>query len=380
MNRLVRAEMRLLEYQGKELFDQYGIRIPRSYLANTLQEAKEAGRKLGYPLVLKSQLTVGGRGKAGAIIKCKTEAELEPKFKELLHKEVKGELPRGILLEEMADIKKELYLSLFLNRSKRCYSFIASSEGGVEIESAANRVMIDVSLDGLTPQTAEDTANRLGLSGRTVVSFVDLTTKLSRLVSEKEAELAEINPVAILGDHSLLALDSKVIIDDNAVFRHPELKKYEHVSELEKQAEISGFSLVELDGNIAIIGNGAGLVMSTLDMVSDAGGTAGAFLDFGGRATTETIYEALKVISKISSIEVILVNLFGGIVRTNLVAQAILNAYGNNLISVPVFARISGAESEKAREMLNGSRAELYNTVEEAIQAAVAEARRGQAK
>jgi succinyl-CoA synthetase beta subunit len=277
----------------------------------------------------------------------------------------------------MADIKKELYLSLFLNRSKRCYSFIASAEGGVEIENAANRVMVDVPLDGLTPQTAEDTANRLGLSGKTVVSFVDLTTKLSKLVSEKEAELAEINPVAILGDHSLLALDSKVIIDDNAIFRHPELKKYEHVSELEKQAEISGFSLVELEGNIAIIGNGAGLVMSTLDMVSDAGGTAGAFLDFGGRATTETIYEALKVISKISKIEAILVNLFGGIVRTNLVAQAILDAYGNNLISVPVYARISGAESEKAKEMLSGSRAELYNTVEEAIQAAVAEARRG---
>jgi succinyl-CoA synthetase beta subunit len=369
--------MRLLEYQGKELFDQYGIGIPRSYLANTVQEAEEAGRKLGYPLVLKSQLTVGGRGKAGAILKCKTEAELEPKFKELLHKEVKGELPRGILLEEMADIRKELYLSLFLNRSKRCYSFIASAEGGVEIESAANRVMIDVPLDGLNPETAEDTAKKLGLSGQTIVSFVDLTTKLSRLVSEKEAELAEINPVAILGDNSLLALDSKVIIDDNAIFRHPELKKYEHVSELEKQAEISGFSLVELDGNIAIIGNGAGLVMSTLDMVSDAGGTAGAFLDFGGRATTETIYEALKVISKIASIQVILVNLFGGIVRTNLVAQAILDAYGNNLISVPVFARISGAESEKAREMLKGSRAKLYNTVEEAIQAAVAKARRG---
>jgi len=196
------------------------------------------------------------------------------------------------------------------------------------------------------------------------------------LVSEKEAELAEINPVAILGDGSLMALDAKVIIDDNSLFRHPELKKYEHVSELEKQAEVSGFSLVELDGNIAIIGNGAGLVMSTLDMVSDAGGKAGAFLDFGGRATTETIYEALKVISKIKRVEVILVNLFGGIVRTNLVAQAILDAYKNSLITVPVFARITGAESEKARAMLNGSRAKLYNTVEEAIQAAVAAANR----
>jgi succinyl-CoA synthetase beta subunit len=364
--------MRLLEYQGKELFRQYGIRIPRSHLANSIEEAKEGGKKLGYPLVLKSQLTVGGRGKAGAIVKCKSEPELEPKFNELLHKEVKGELPRGILLEEMADIKKELYLSLFLNRSKRCYSLISSAEGGVEIESAGSKVVVDVPIDGLTPQVAEETASKLGLTGRAVESFVDFTIKLSRLIVEKEAELAEINPVAILGDGSLVALDAKVIIDDNAMFRHPELKKYEHVSELEKQAEVSGFSLVELDGNIAIIGNGAGLVMSTLDMVSDAGGRAGAFLDFGGRATTETIYEALKVISRIKRVDAILVNLFGGIVRTNLVAQAILDAYKNNLISVPVFARISGAESEKAREMLNGSRANLYNTVEEAIQAAVA--------
>ena len=363
--------MRLLEYQGKELFDEFGIRVPRSHLAHTIQEAREGGSKLGYPLVIKSQLTVGGRGKAGAILKCKNEEELEPKFNELLHKEVKGELPRSILLEEMADIKRELYLSMFLNRSKRCYSLISSAEGGIDIESAGSKVMVDVPIDGLSPQQAEETAVKLGLNGETVVSFVDFTTKLSKLVNEKEAELAEINPVAILQDGSLMALDAKVIIDDNAMFRHPELKKYEHVSELEKQAEVSGFSLVELDGNIAIIGNGAGLVMSTLDMVSDAGGRAGAFLDFGGRATTETIYEALKVISKIRRVDAILVNLFGGIVRTNLVAQAILDAYKNNLMNVPVFARISGADSEKAREMLQGSKAKLYNTVEEAIQSAV---------
>ncbi|MDQ5842508.1 MAG: acetate--CoA ligase family protein, partial [Thermoproteota archaeon] len=270
--------MRLLEYQGKELFDQFGIRVPRSYLAHTIHEAREGGNKLGYPLLMKSQLTVGGRGKAGAIIKCSSEDELEPKFNELLHKEVKGEFPRGILLEEMADIKKELYLSLFLNRSKRGYSLISSAEGGVDIENSGSKVVIDVPINGLGPDEAEETATKLGLTGRTIVSFVDFTTKLSKLVNEKEAELAEINPVAILRDDSLMALDAKVIIDDNAMFRHPELKKYEHISELESQAEVSGFSLVVLDGNIAIIGNGAGLVMSTLDMVSDAGGSAGAFL------------------------------------------------------------------------------------------------------
>jgi succinyl-CoA synthetase beta subunit len=226
-------------------------------------------------------------------------------------------------------------------------------------------------------ETAEDVAHKLGLKSSIIVSFVDLTMKLSRIMEEKEAELAEINPVAILEDGSLIALDAKVIIDDNAIFRHPELKKYENTSELEEQAEKSGFSLVELNGNIAIIGNGAGLVMSTLDMVSDAGGEPGSFLDFGGRATTETIYEALKVISKLNKIDVILVNLFGGIVKTTLVAEAILEAYENNILDVPVFARISGAESDTAKEMLKGSHAKLYDTVEEAIFAVVEQVRKG---
>lgn len=365
--------MRLIEYQGKELFDQYGIRIPKGYLANTIDEAQKAAINIGYPFMLKSQLTVGGRGKAGAILKCNSEKELESKFYELLDKEVKGEKSRGVLLEEMVDMTKELYLSLFLNRTKRCYSLIASAQGGIDIENVDNKVIIDIPMNGLSMHTAEDIAHKLGLTSGTIVSFVDLTMKLSRLMEEKEAELAEINPVAVLGDGSLMALDAKVIIDDNAAFRHPDLKKYEYISELEAQAQKSGFSLVELNGNIAIIGNGAGLVMSTLDMVSDAGGKAGSFLDFGGRATTETIYEALKVISGLRNIDAILVNLFGGIVKTNLVAQAILDAYNNGILRVPVFARISGAESEIAKEMLKGSYAKLYDTVEEAILAAVEE-------
>ena len=369
--------MRLIEYQGKELFDRYGIRIPRAYLANSIEEALRAATKLDYPFMLKSQLTVGGRGKAGAILKCNSEIELKSKFFELLNKEVKGERPRGLLLEETVGITKELYLSLFLNRSKRCYSLIASAEGGIEIENVDNKVIIDIPLHGLTMQTAENVAHKLGLTSSVIVSFVDFTMKLSRLMEEKEAELAEINPVAILGDGSLMALDAKVIIDDNATFRHPELKKYEYSSELEEQAERSGFSLVELNGNIAIIGNGAGLVMSTLDMVSDAGGEPGSFLDFGGRATSETIYEALKVISRLKKMDAILVNLFGGIVKTTLVAEAILEAYKNNILDVPVFARISGAESDTAKEMLKGSHAKLYDTVEEAIVAVVEEIKKG---
>ncbi|HSL14379.1 MAG TPA: ATP-grasp domain-containing protein [Nitrososphaeraceae archaeon] len=367
----VLVKMKLLEYQGKELFNSYGIKVPISFLAKNLEEAKKGSKRIGFPLVLKSQLTVGGRGKAGAILICKNEKELEEKFHELLNKEVKGEKPKTILLEEMADIKREFYLSFFLNRTKRCYSIIASSQGGIEIESVNNKVIMDIPLDGISSITASEVAEKMGIPNSEKNNFIDLILKLSRLVYDKEAELAEVNPLAMLKDGRFVALDAKVIIDDNALFRHDDLKKFEDLSELETLAQENGFSFVELGGDIAIIGNGAGLVMSTLDMVNDSGGKAGAFLDFGGRATTESIYQALKVISKVDKIRAILVNLFGGIVRTDLVAQAILNAYNDSTIKVPVFARITGAESEKAREMLKDSKARLFDTVEESINAAV---------
>ncbi len=209
---------------------------------------------------------------------------------------------------------------------------------------------------------------KLGLQGRTAESFKAFVINLSRFVFEKDAELAEINPAVVLGDASLMALDAKVIIDDNALFRHPELKKYQYMSETEKQAKEGGFSFVELDGDIAIIGNGAGLVMSTLDMVSDQGGRAGCFLDFGGSATAETIFYSLRVVSKIKRIRAILINLFGGIVKTNMVAEGILRAYREGVIEVPTFARITGAEASQAKEMLKDSNANMYDTVEQAIQ------------
>jgi succinyl-CoA synthetase beta subunit len=271
----------------------------------------------------------------------------------------------------MVEIVKEIYLSVFLNRSKRCFSIIASSEGGVDIEQTENKIIQDISISGISQELASEISAKLNIPKESHEGFVSLLLNLFRVVVEKEAELAEINPLAIVGDGSLMALDAKVIIDDNSLFRHKDLLKYLYLSALEKQASDNGFSFVELDGNIAIIGNGAGLVMSTLDMVTDAGGTAGSFLDFGGRATTETIYEAIKVISRIPKIKAILVNLFGGIVRTDLVALGILEAYKNNILKVPVFARISGAQSEKAKELLQGSQAQLFDTVEEAINAVV---------
>jgi succinyl-CoA synthetase beta subunit len=364
--------MRLLEYQGKELFKEFGIPTPKSRLAFTMDEARRLlGNDLKFPVVLKSQVPVGGRGKAGGIVKCQNFSELEIKFEELIGKKIDGESPRAILLEEVINIIRELYVSLFLNRSSRCFSLIVSASGGMDIESTEDRLISDLTSKAEIQPVGIDIATKLGLNIKNSQTFVEFVQKLYTMLYDKEAELAEVNPAALLEDGSIVALDSKVILDDNATFRHPELLGYEETTELESLAKKNGFSFVQLKGNLAIIGNGAGLVMSTLDMVTDAGGDAGAFLDFGGSATSETIYQALTVISRMKTIQVIVVNLFGGIVKTDLVANGILRAYVNNLISVPLFARISGAESEKAKEILKGSKAQLFNTVEEAIEAAV---------
>jgi succinyl-CoA synthetase beta subunit len=364
--------MRLLEYQGKELFKEFGIPIPKSRIAFSVEEARLLlNSELAFPIVLKSQVPVGGRGKAGAIKKCQNMDEVERQFSVLQNKKIEGEFPRGLLLEEVMSISKELYVSLFLNRSTRCFSLIVSAAGGMEIESAENRFILDISSKDDIEEIASRIAEMAGIDSKNRQRFVEFVNKLYGLLCEKEAELVEVNPAALLSDSSIVALDSKVIIDDNALFRHPELIKYEEASELESLAKKNGFSFVQLQGNIAIIGNGAGLVMSTLDMVSDAGGIAGAFLDFGGSATSETIYQALMVISRVKSVQTIVVNLFGGIVRTDLVAEGILRAYSNDLITVPLFARISGAESLKAKQILNNSKAHLFDRIEDAIHAAV---------
>jgi len=363
--------MRLLEYQAKELFSEYGIKTPKGLTSKDVEQGKKDAQELGFPFVIKSQVPVGGRGKAGAIQKCHNQDEFDLKYPQILEMSVKGEKTRAILLEKMVEYQKEIYLSLFLNRGKRCFTIIASGDGGVEIESVKNQVMREVGLGEVSSQVAEEVAKEIGLKDNSVTDFVDFLQKLSKITIEKETELVEINPVAILNDGSLIALDGKVITDDNATFRHEGLRKFQEVSELEVKAEKSGFSLVELNGNIAVVGNGAGLVMSTLDMLSDNGGKAACFLDVGGGATTETVHEALTLISKMSSVKGILVNLFGGIVKTTTVAAAFIKAYDDKLIDLPVFARLMGAESDKAKEMLKDTKTKLYNSVEEAINSAV---------
>ena len=363
--------MRLLEYQAKELFKEFGIRIPPSLASKDIEQGRKDAKELGFPFVIKIQVPVGGRGKAGGIQKCHNEDEFELKYPQVLGLTIKGEKARAILLEKMAEIKKELYLSLFLNRGKRCYTIIASADGGVEIESVQSQIIREVGLGKVEEDVARDVAKEMNLEGKSADDLVEILQKLSKLTIEKETELVEINPLVILDDDSLMALDGKVITDDNSNFRHEELQKYQEKSEIEERAEKSGFSLVELDGNIAVVGNGAGLVMSTLDMLSDNGGKPACFLDVGGGATPESVYEALTLISKMNKVKGILVNLYGGIVKTTTVATAFVKAYEKNLIDLPVFARLKGAESDKAKEMLKDTKTKMFDTVEQAINAAV---------
>lgn len=365
--------MRLLEYQAKELFSQFGIKTPKGLSSKNIEQARKDASELGFPFVIKAQVPVGGRGKAGGIQKCHNQDEFELKYPQVLGMSIKGEKTRAILLEKMAEYEKELYLSLFLNRSKRCYTIIASAEGGVEIESVKSQIIREVGLGRVETHVAEEVAKQMGLEGRTVTDFVEMLQKLSKLTIEKEAELAEINPVALLKDGSLVALDGKVITDDNSNFRHPEMEKYQEKTDLEERAEKSGFTLVELDGNIAVVGNGAGLVMSTLDMLADNGGKPACFLDVGGGATTESVYEALTLISTMKKVKAILVNLYGGIVKTTTVASAFIKAYDDKLIDLPVYARLMGSESEKSKEMLKNTKTKMFDSVEDAINGVVME-------
>ena len=353
--------MRLLEYQAKELFKEFGIRIPESISSTDIEKGRNDAKKLGYPFVIKAQVPVGGRGKAGGIQKCNNDDEFEIKYPQILDMSIKGEKTRAILLEKMADIEKELYLSLFLNRGKRCYSIIASSEGGVEIESVKSQTIRDVGLANVDDQTAIDVANEIGLNDKQETEFVDMLQRLSKLTIDKEAELAEINPLAILKDGSIMALDGKVMTDDNSNFRHEELSKYQEKSELEERAEKSGFSLVELDGNIAVIGNGAGLVMSTFDMLADNGGKPATFLDVGGGATKEKVTEAFKIITSDKNVKGILVNIFGGIMRCDVLAKGVVEAAKQVNLSVPLVVRLAGTNFKEGKAILEESNLKILS-------------------
>ena len=363
--------MKLHEYQAKELFRAYGIPVQTGVVIDRPEAIDGLG--LRYPVVLKAQVLVGGRGKAGGIKLAHTPAEARDRAAAILGMAIKGETVRRLLVAEAAEIAAEHYLAFVVDRSTRGLVAVASSAGGIDIETVAQttperiaKAPVDPLL-GFPAFQARTLGRRIGLDGALLKEFVAVATALHRLCQGEDAELAEINPLAVVHGR-LLAVDAKVIIDDNALFRHPSLPQSEELTALEREARAAGLSYVELDGDIAIIGNGAGLVMATLDMVAHFGGAPANFLDVGGGASEENMRRAIGIVTRKPGIRALFVNIFGGITRCDDIARAIAAAPP----PVPMVVRLTGTNEEEGRRILKGAGIDAFVDPEEATRRVVA--------
>jgi succinyl-CoA synthetase beta subunit len=362
--------VRLFEYQAKELFRTYGLPVPKSVLASDVDAIRGAFASLTPPVAIKSQVLAGGRGKAGGIAVVDDPTQAEREARRIFSLSIGGEKPSALLVEEAYPHDSEMYLSVSLDRGDRSFVTIAASAGGVDVESMSGKVIRKVPLGGIDEKFAAEVASLLKLPGTQADQFVRILLSLERLSREKECELAEINPLAVGKDGTLMPLDAKVIIDDNALFRHPEFARLHPEDEFEGEASRQGFAFVRLGGDIAVVGNGAGLVLSTLDLVGDAGGNPACFLDLGGGAQQERVEAALRLVNRLPGVDRILVNIYGGITRSTDVAAGI-NAVLAEGAMKPLYARVSGAEEDEARKLLQGTPVRLFRTAPEAVEAVV---------
>ncbi|MBI3841012.1 MAG: acetate--CoA ligase family protein [Thaumarchaeota archaeon] len=362
--------MRLYEFQAKGLFKSYGISVPRSILVDSPGAAVDAFSGLKHPVALKSQVLAGGRGKAGGIAVVNGPEEVRREAGRIFGLTIGGEKPSSLLVEEAFPHDREMYLSVTLDRGERAFVAIATAAGGIDVESASGKVVKKLPLGGINIEFAGDFAALLGLEGGTAGEFASVFLSLERLAREKDCELAEINPLAVGKDGSLVALDAKMILDDNALFRHPEFSKLHPEDEFEGEASRQGFAFVRLAGDIAVVGNGAGLVLSTLDLVGDQGGSPACFLDLGGGAQRDRIEAALRLVNRLPGVKKILINIYGGITRTTDVAVGIKTVLAEGPVK-PVYARVSGAEESEARRLLEATPVRLFKSAPEAVRAVV---------
>ena len=383
--------MNIHEYQAKELFAQYGISVPRGRSVASLDEARAWGEELSSPLyVVKAQIHAGGRGKAGGVKLARDRAEMMDHARELLGKVLVthqtgpgGRKVLRLLIEEGVEIEKELYLSLLVDRSMACTVVVASSAGGMEIEETASHSPEKILKTYIDPVLecqvfhGRTLAFRLGLPRELVGDFSSLLMKLYRLFVEKGALLIEVNPLVVTRDHRLMALDGKVMFDDNALFRHDDLKAMRDLNEeepLEIQASQYNLNYVKLDGSIGCMVNGAGLAMATMDIIKLAGEEPANFLDVGGTATQETVKHGFQILLSDKKVKGVFVNIFGGIVRCERIAGGILDAAKEVKIRVPVVVRLEGTHAEEGRRMLkeNGVRLDVAGDLWEGAQKIVA--------
>jgi len=376
--------LNLIESQAKAIFAEAGLPVPRGRLAATPEEAREAAAALGGRVVVKAQVPIGGRGKAGGIQLADDPQSAYEKAQRILGMDLRGFKVEQVLVEEAAPIRQEFYLSIVADRDRQANVVIFCAEGGVDIEEVAARTpekvikhWIDAAV-GLRGYHVRDLAFRAGVHSDIVKQLVPIAQALYRIVREKDALLAEINPLALLEDGRLVALDGKMQIDDNALFRQPalaELKRAAGEHPLEKEAARRGLAYVKLDGHVGVIGNGAGLVMATLDMIQRSGGKAANFLDIGGGAKAEVVRNALELVLMDPNVKSVLINVFGGITRGDEVARGLLEAINSLEIRVPIVVRLAGTNAEEGLALLQGTPLTPADTFEEAARKAVEAAR-----
>ena len=353
--------MDLFEYQGKELLRKFEVPVPEGRVAETPAEAAEAAKGLGGKVVVKAQVQVGGRGKAGGIKLADSPEEAESVANEILGMDIKGHTVKRVLVERAGDIKAEYYFSFLLDRSARKFLGMMSAKGGVDIEEVAEtdpdaiaRIHVDP-LAGISDFHARRLVFGSKIDPEARKEAIAMIPKLYRAFVGLDASLVEINPMVLTGDGRVMALDAKVSVDDSASFRHPnfdDLKAAHDIPEQERFAKERGLNFIKLDGDVGIIGNGAGLVMSTLDVVKAAGGDPANFLDVGGGAGAELLASAIEVITSNPEVKSVLVNIFGGITRCDLVAEGILSALEKLDVKVPLVVRLDGTNAEQGRKML----------------------------
>jgi succinyl-CoA synthetase beta subunit len=379
--------MDLFEYQGKRYFARYGIPVSPGATADTVTEALAAAESAGYPVVVKAQVQVGGRGKAGGIKLSATPEEVRTHAGAILGMDIKGHRVQRLWLEHASEIAKEYYASFTLDRGARDHLVMVSARGGVDIEQVAvdepeaiARRHIDPSV-GLTEAEARQLVTDAGLDADAVDGAIGILLNLYRCYVEGDADLVEINPLILTTDGRVMALDAKVTLDDNAAFRHPEWEQFRDIDELderEKLARSKGLQYVGLDGDVGIIANGAGLAMSTCDVVNQVGGSPANFLDIGGGASAEVMANALEVINSDHKVKSIFINIFGGITRGEEVANGIVTALGRVDIKAPMVIRLDGTNAEAGRAILKtveSERVQSRPTMLEAARTAVELAR-----
>ena len=378
--------MKLHEYQSKLIFAEYGVPIPKGRVAATAFEAKQIAQELGGRVVVKSQVLVGGRGKAGGIRLAKNPAEAEEIATQILGMEIKGLPVRKVLIDEAANIESEIYLGITNDRAARRPVMMASSEGGVDIEEVARLTpekIIKVHIDpllGLQGYQARDLAAGIDLPRQHWKAFGQIAIGLWKAYQKSDANLAEINPLVITADGQLQAVDGKMVLDDNALFRHPDLADKRDL-DVEADAEIEarkyGLSFIKLDGDIGCMVNGAGLAMTTMDVIKLFGGEPANFLDIGGGANAEKVAAAFRIILSDENIKAVLINIFGGITRGDEVAKGILTAMDEVKPDVPMIVRLVGTNAEEGRQLLADADMITAETLVEAAKKSVAAAKGG---